>query len=196
MKNILQNLEAYQVVLASKSPRRQQLLADMEIPFQVLTKDTDESFPADLPAAEIASYLSEVKANAFSISELPDNFLLITADTVVVKDYLPLNKPENREEAVAMLQKLSACTHQVITGITVKSRKKTVSFAEMSEVTFDRLEQEEIDFYVDKHKPFDKAGAYGIQEWIGVIGIAAMRGSFYNVMGLPTHKLYQVLKSF
>ncbi len=109
--------------------------------------------------------------------------MLITADTVVVKDHLPLNKPENREEAVAMLQKLSACTHQVITGITVKSMKKTVSFAEMSEVTFDSLEQEEIDFYVDSHKPFDKAGAYGIQEWIGVIGIAAMRGSFYNVMG-------------
>lgn len=196
MKNLLKNLEAYQVVLASKSPRRQQLLADMEIPFQVLTKDTDESFPSDLPATEIASYLSQVKANAFLASELPNNFLLITADTVVVKDQLPLNKPESREEAVTMLQKLSACTHQVITGITVKSSEKTVSFAEMSEVTFDKLEKEEIDFYVDKHKPFDKAGAYGIQEWIGVIGIAAMRGSFYNVMGLPTHKLYQVLKSF
>lgn len=196
MNALLQNLAAYEVILASKSPRRQQLLADMEIPFKVLTKDTDESFPADLPAAEIASYLSKVKAKAFSADELPANFLLITADTVVVKDQLPLNKPENRAEAVSMLQTLSGCTHKVITGITLRSREKMLSFAEISEVTFDILDQDEIDFYVEQHKPFDKAGAYGIQEWIGVIGIAGMRGSFYNVMGLPTHKLYKALKAF
>jgi len=196
MNALLQNLAAFEVILASKSPRRQQLLADMDIPFKVLTKDTDESFPADLPAEKIASYLSQVKANAFSADELPENFLLITADTVVVKDQLPLNKPENRAEAVAMLQTLSGCTHKVITGITLRSREKMLSFAEISEVTFDNLEQEEIDFYVEQHKPFDKAGAYGIQEWIGVIGISGMRGSFYNVMGLPTHKLYQALKAF
>lgn len=196
MNSLLQNLAAYEVILASKSPRRQQLLADMEIPFTVLTKDTDESFPADLPAAEIASYLSRVKATAFSADELPANFLLITADTVVVKDQLPLNKPGNREEAVAMLQTLSGCTHEVITGISLRSRDKLVSFVEISKVTFDILEKDEIDFYVDRHKPFDKAGAYGIQEWIGVIGIAGMRGSFYNVMGLPTHKLYKALKTF
>ena len=196
MNALLQNLAAFEVILASKSPRRQQLLADMDIPFKVLTKDTDESFPADLPAEKIASYLSQIKANAFSADELPENFLLITADTVVVKDQLPLNKPENRAEAVAMLQTLSGCTHKVITGITLRSREKMLSFAEISEVTFDNLEQEEIDFYVEQHKPFDKAGAYGIQEWIGVIGISGMRGSFYNVMGLPTHKLYQALKAF
>ena len=196
MNALLQNLAAFEVILASKSPRRQQLLADMDIPFKVLTKDTDESFPADLPAEKIASYLSQVKANAFSADELPENFLLITADTVVVKDQLPLNKPENRAEAVAMLQTLSGCTHKVITGITLRSREKMLSFAEISEVTFDNLEQEEIDFYVEQHKPFDKAGAYGIQEWIGVIGISGMRGSFYNVMGLPTHKLYKALKAF
>lgn len=196
MNALLRNLAAYEVILASKSPRRQQLLADMEIPFRVITKDTDESFPADLPAVEIASYLSKVKANAFSANELPTNYLLITADTVVVKDQLPLNKPQNKAEAVAMLQTLSGCTHQVITGITIRSEKKMLSFAEISEVTFDVLESDEIDFYVDQHKPFDKAGAYGIQEWIGVIGIAGMRGSFYNVMGLPTHKLYQALKTF
>ena len=196
MNSLLQNLASYEVILASKSPRRQQLLADMGIPFTVLTKDTDESFPADLPAAEIASYLSRVKAEAFSANELPANFLLITADTVVVKEQLPLNKPENRAEAVTMLQTLSGCTHEVITGITIRSRHKLVSFAEISEVTFDVLEEDEIDFYVNRHKPFDKAGAYGIQEWIGVIGISGMHGSFYNVMGLPTHTLYQALKSF
>ncbi|MCK9453433.1 MAG: Maf family nucleotide pyrophosphatase [Bacteroidales bacterium] len=196
MNSLVRNLASYEVILASKSPRRQQLLADMGISFTVLTKDTDESFPADLPAAEIASYLSRVKAEAFSASSLPANFLLITADTVVIKDQLPLNKPENRAEAVAMLQTLSGCKHEVITGITIRSNHKLVSFAEISEVTFDVLEKDEIDFYVDRHKPFDKAGSYGIQEWIGVIGIAGISGSFYNVMGLPTHQLYQQLKNF
>ncbi|MBZ0241684.1 MAG: Maf family protein, partial [Bacteroidales bacterium] len=170
MNSLLQNLADYEVILASKSPRRQQLLADMGISFTVLTKDTDESFPADLPAAEIASYLSRVKAMAFSVDELPANFLLITADTVVVKDQLPLNKPENRAEAVAMLQTLSGCTHEVITGISIRSSDKLLSFVDISEVTYDILEKDEIDFYVDQHKPFDKAGGYGIQEWIGVIG--------------------------
>lgn len=196
MNALLQKLTDYEVILVSKSPRRQQLLATMEIPFKVLTKDTDEGFREDLSVEEIASWLSSVKANAFSAEDLPANFLLIAADTIVVKNQLVLNKPANRGEAIAMLEALSAGTHQVITGITLRSRDKTHSFTDLSEVTFDHLDEGEIAFYVDRHKPFDKAGAYGIQEWIGLIGIAGLRGSFYNVMGLPTHKLYKALKDF
>lgn len=196
MKDLLRQLSQYQLVLASKSPRRQQLLQGMEIPFKVITKDTDEYFPESMPVHEIATYLSQKKSAAFALPELPENFLLITADTIVVKDQLVLNKPANSDEAMAMLSVLSDSSHLVITGITLRSATKSQSFDEVSEVKFGKLETDEMVWYIDQHQPFDKAGAYGIQEWIGYIGIESVKGSFYNVMGLPTHKLFRALKNF
>lgn len=189
-------LTDYQIVLASKSPRRQQLLSGMDIHFAVQTKETEESFPANMPLQDVAPFLSEKKAMAFEIAELPANFLLITADTVVIVDDQILNKPADKAEAVFMLQKLSGKTHQVVTGVCLRSASKTKTFSESSDVTFGALTLKEIQWYVDHYQPFDKAGAYGIQEWIGYIAIKHVSGSFYNVMGLPTHRLFEELKIF
>ncbi len=189
-------LADYQIVLASKSPRRQQLLSGMDIHFTIQTKETEESFPAEMPLQKVAPFLSEKKAMAFEIAELPANFLLITADTVVIVENQILNKPANTAEAVFMLQQLSGKTHQVVTGVCLRSAHKTITFSESSDVTFGVLTLEEIQRYVDHYEPFDKAGAYGIQEWIGYIAIKSVSGSFYNVMGLPTHRLFEELKNF
>lgn len=186
----------YEIVLASKSPRRQQLFGGMELPFRVLTKEAEESFPDDMPPAEVAAYLSETKADAFTESELPENFLLISADTTVLIGDSILNKPADRAEAVQMLEQLSGKWHQVITGICFRTKTRKHVFSDCTEVLFDELTTAEIDWYVDWYKPFDKAGAYGIQEWIGYIGIRKIKGSFYNVMGLPSQKLYVELKNF
>ena len=196
MTNLLENLKSYRVLLASKSPRRQQLLKDMGIDFKTISKETDESFPPHLKPEEIACFLSNKKSEAFLDSELPENFLIITADTIVVKGNDILNKAENYHQACKMLKLLSDATHQVVTGITIRSKNKSISFADKSDVKFKRLSQEEIDWYIEHYKPFDKAGSYGIQEWIGYIGISNIVGSFYNVMGLPTHLIYEKLKQF
>jgi len=196
MTNLLENLKSYRVLLASKSPRRQQLLKDMGIDFETISKETDESYPSHLKPQEIACYLSNKKSEAFLDSELPENFLIITADTIVVKGNDILNKAENYHQACKMLKLLSDATHQVVTGITIRSKNKSISFADKSDVKFKRLSQEEIDWYIEHYKPFDKAGSYGIQEWIGYIGISNIVGSFYNVMGLPTHLIYEKLKQF
>ena len=193
---MLSNLKKYQVVLASKSPRRQELLRGMGIDFLVLTKDTIEVYPEDKPLEEVPKYLSWIKSLNYNDRELPSDYLLITSDTVVICDGEILGKPKDREDAVRMLRMLSGKTHRVVTGVTVRSAKKCESFSVRSDVTFAELDADEIDYYIEHYKPYDKAGAYGIQEWIGYVGISGLEGSFYNVMGLPTRKLYQCLKGF
>ena len=193
---MLENLKKYNVILASKSPRRQELLRGMGVDFKVLTKETPETFDSTLPADEVPEFLSLQKSMAFSADELPTDFLLITSDTVVIVGDEILGKPKDRDDAFRMLELLSGKTHRVVTGVTVRSEQKTSSFSVKSEVTFAELDEDEMTYYIDNCKPFDKAGAYGIQEWIGYVGISGLNGSFYNVMGLPTHRLYQVLKSF
>ena len=193
---MLSNLKKYHIILASKSPRRQELLRGMGVDFEILTKETPENYTADLPLDEVPKYLSLQKSLAFKDNELPADYLLITSDTVVICEGEILGKPKNREDATCMLQLLSGKTHHVVTGVTVRSAEKTESFAATSRVTFAALEKDEIDYYIARCQPFDKAGAYGIQEWIGYVGISGLEGSFYNVMGLPTRKLYQCLKDF
>ncbi|MDO5315978.1 MAG: Maf family nucleotide pyrophosphatase [bacterium] len=193
---MLSNLKEYHIILASKSPRRQELLRGMGVDFEILTKETPENYPSDLPLDEVPKYLSLQKSLAFDDDELPADYLLITSDTVVICEGEILGKPKDREDASRMLELLSGKTHHVVTGVTVRSAEKTKSFAVRSNVTFAELEQDEIDYYIEHCKPYDKAGAYGIQEWIGYVGISGLEGSFYNVMGLPTRKLYQCLKSF
>lgn len=193
---MLTNLKKYHIILASKSPRRQELLRGMGVDFEILTKETPENYPADLPLDEVPKYLSLQKSLAFNDAELPADYLLITSDTVVICEGEILGKPKDREDAAMMLELLSGKTHHVVTGVTVRSAMKTESFAVRSNVTFAQLDAEEIDYYIEHCKPYDKAGAYGIQEWIGYVGISGLEGSFYNVMGLPTRKLYQCLKGF
>ncbi|MBO7610496.1 MAG: septum formation protein Maf [Muribaculaceae bacterium] len=190
---MLTNLEKYDIVLASNSPRRRELLAELGVNYRVeLIRGIDESHPADLPAREIAEYLSRQKASAYS---LRPNELLITADTVVILDGEVLGKPADKADACSMLRKLSGRTHSVITGVTVSTNAGVNSFSDEALVTFDNMNDEEINYYVDNYSPLDKAGAYGIQEWIGYIGVKSLQGSFFTVMGLPVHRLYQLLKS-
>ncbi len=191
----LKNLENYKLVLASESPRRQQLLRELGLEFEVRPSFMEEFYPEELGMTAIPVYLAELKADALK-NEMKENELLITADTIVWKDDQVMNKPKSRNEAIAMLKSLSGAQHQVITGMHLMSVSKKVSFHAVTEVCFDELTDEEIIYYVDHYSPYDKAGAYGIQEWIGYVGINRIDGSFYNVMGLPIHKLYQHLKEF
>ena len=193
---MLDNLKKYDIFLASGSPRRKELLAGLGIEFEVrCIGDIDESYPADLPADDVAEYISQKKAAAYR-EQITDNQLIITADTVVVCDGQVLGKPADREDAVAMLRRLSGNVHHVVTGVTIVTAQRSTSFAVATEVGFARLTDEEIDFYVDNYRPFDKAGAYGIQEWIGFIGVESISGSYFNVMGLPVQRLYQELKNW
>ncbi len=193
---VFSQLKDYNLVLASKSPRRQELLRGMDLEFSILTKETDESFPETMPPFEVAPYLSKIKAEAFETRELPENFLLITADTVVIVGSVTLNKAANSSEAIAMLRLLSGKTHTVVTGICLRSAKQMRVFSDHTEVHFATLDEAEMAYYAEKYRPFDKAGAYGIQEWIGYCGITGIRGSYYNVMGLPTQRLFDELKKF
>ena len=185
----------YNFILASKSPRRQQLLKSLDIDFSVQTREVEESYPDHLSREEVPVYLAKLKAAAFK-TELKENDLLITADTVVCLGDRVLGKPVGYNEAFSMLSDLSGKNHQVITGVCLTSRSKQNSFYSVSEVTFKALTKEEIDYYILNYKPYDKAGAYGIQEWLGTIGINHIEGSFYNVMGLPIQKLYEMIKKF
>ncbi len=185
----------YNFILASKSPRRQQLLQSLDLEFTVLTREVDEIYPEHLSKEEVPVYLAELKANAFQ-TELKANDLLITADTIVCLREQILGKPESYQDAFNMLKSLSACKHEVITGVCLFSQKKKVSFFSSTDVEFKKLSDEEIDYYIQNYKPYDKAGSYGIQEWIGSIGIRRIEGSFYNVMGLPIQKLYEEIKKF
>ncbi|AHM58312.1 Maf-like protein [Flammeovirgaceae bacterium 311] len=182
----------YPIILASNSPRRQELLTRLGITFSVRVKDTDEQFPADMPAGEVARFLAMKKAEAFR-EELQEE-LIITADTTVVLGNNVLNKPASAAEAVSMLKSLSGTSHKVITGVCLLHRNQIISFDDTTVVYFTQLDATEIDYYVTHYKPFDKAGSYGIQEWIGMIGIKKIEGSYYNVMGLPVEKLYKHLK--
>ena len=186
----------YKVILASNSPRRKELLAGLDVDFSVrVIPDIDESYPSDLPTQQIAEYISKKKAHAYQQQMAPYE-LVITADTVVILGQQVMGKPKNANEACDMLRQLSGQTHQVITGVTLTTIERTMSFSVETDVTFKTLSDDEISYYVEKYRPFDKAGAYGIQEWIGHIGVTALKGSFYNVMGLPVQRIYEALKTF
>lgn len=194
---MLQQFQDYNLLLASQSPRRQQLLTDLGVPFTVRTKPgIEENYPDTLPASDVAVFLSELKAKAFASELSEPNTILITADTVVVLGDEVLGKPTDKADALATLQKLSGKEHEVITGVSLTSAEKQVSFSCSTSVFFKELSQAEIEYYVDNYKPFDKAGAYGIQEWIGYIGVERIDGSYFNVMGLPIQRLYQELLAF
>lgn len=185
----------YKIILASGSPRRHQLMRDAGFDFEVRLKPTEEIYPETLLPEKIPEYLSCLKAAAFQ-GELKDDELLVTADTIVCLGAKVLGKPHNRENAIEMLHRLSGQKHRVVTGVCLTTSRKQQTFSAFTDVYFKELTDEEIIYYIDRYKPFDKAGAYGIQEWIGYIGIERIDGSFYNVMGLPVQKLYETLKSF
>ena len=191
---MLDNIRKYNVVLASKSPRRKELLGMLDVPFEIRVKDgIDESYPADMPAVEVAEYLSRLKGKAYA-EDIRENEMVITADTIVILDGKIYGKPKNEDDAIDMLMQLQGRPHIVASGVCVATKEKIVSFTTTTEVTFAPLSREEATWYVEKYRPLDKAGAYGIQEWIGCAAVARIDGSFYNVMGLPVHQLYNVLK--
>lgn len=191
----MKDLKKHRLILASKSPRRQYLLKELGFDFEVKTKDVDESFPENLKAYEIPLYLCRKKADAFD-DELSDNTIVITADTIVWIDDQVLNKPENFDDAVRMLKLLSGRKHEVYTGVCLKSKHKTKTFYALTNVYFKVLTQEEIEYYICNFNPYDKAGAYGAQEWIGYIAVEKIEGSYFNVMGLPVRELYEELVAF
>lgn len=186
----------YHIILASNSPRRKELLAGLDIPFDVRVIDgIDESYPDDLATHGIAQYISQKKAAAYRLLMASDE-LVITADTIVVLGTHVMGKPHDAAEAQAMLRELSGRTHQVITGVTLTTTDRQTSFSVITDVTFKAFTDDEINYYVSNYRPFDKAGAYGIQEWIGHIGVTALNGSYFNVMGLPVQRIYEALKTF
>ena len=189
-------LDDFEIILASASPRRKQLLDELGIKFRVQIKEIDENFPAGYPVDKVAQYLSEIKAAAFPTNEMKPNTLIITADTIVTLGKTILGKPSNYQGAAKMLRNLSGKKHSVITGVTLRTKNKRQSFSVNTDVYFKTLTNNEIDFYITNYKPYDKAGGYGIQEWIGQIAIKRIDGSYFNVMGLPTHKLYKELLKF
>jgi len=193
---MLDNLSKYRIILASHSPRRQELLAGLDIDFEVkVIPDIDESYPDTLRKEAIPLFLAKQKAKAYQ-KYIKEDTLLITADTIVLREGTVYGKPKNEREAKEMLQILSGKTHEVITGVCLTGWRKQQAFDVSTQVRFAELQEEEIDYYVEKYKPFDKAGAYGVQEWIGYIGVEKLNGSFYNVMGLPVRALYTYLKEW
>jgi septum formation protein len=182
------------IILASSSPRRQYLMKEAGFDFVVRKPEVEETFPADMPVRKVAVFLAKKKAEFFR-PELT-NEIVLTADTVVILGNKILNKPENRDDAMRMLRHLSGKTHTVITGVCLLSLEKTRSFQDETDVTFKELSQEEIEFYVDHYKPYDKAGAYGAQDWIGMVGVHSIKGSYFNVMGLPIHRVYEEMISW
>jgi len=190
------NLRKYSVILASGSPRRKKLLSSIGIDYKVrIINGIDESYPENMKAEDIPQFISRKKAAAYR-QDMSNGELIITADTVVAVDNKILGKPKDKTEAVKMLSLLSGRKHQVITGVTVMTSEREETFATVSNVSISKLSDEEIDYYIEKYKPYDKAGAYGIQEWIGMIGVTGIEGSFFNVMGLPVQRLYTLLKTF
>lgn len=197
MNNPLDKLNGYSLVLASGSPRRRELLSMLGIKFEQCSVDVDETYPADLPALEVAPYLSALKARHYRDHSMLPGQLVITADTVVIAHGEVLGKPSSEADARRMLHLLSDSTHQVVTGVSVCAKGTDIrTFSAVTDVTFARLTDNEIDYYIHTYRPMDKAGAYGIQEWIGCIGISSIQGSFYNVMGLPLHRLYRFLLQY
>lgn len=191
---MLENLKNYQIILASNSPRRKELLAGLGIEYKVkVIKDIDESYPSSLCCEEIPLYIARQKAQAY-LSEMQENELVITADTIVWLEHKVLGKPADKAEARAMLKMLSGRSHKVMTGVVLTTTVQQRCLVAVSQVTFSSLSDEEIEYYIEKFQPMDKAGAYGIQEWIGFIGVESIQGSYFNVMGLPVQRLYQELK--
>lgn len=182
------------IVLASQSPRRKQLLEWAEVDFDIVVKETDESYPAGISLEETAIHIARNKAIA--VKELAGERIILAADTIVVLGSEVIGKPKDREDAVSILSRLSGKKHQVITGVCIRQGDKEISFAETTEVEFHPLTKEQLEFYVDQYKPYDKAGAYAIQEWIGVVGIKQINGDFYNVMGLPVSRVVKALETF
>ena len=187
---MFENLKKYHIILASNSPRRRELLAGLGIHFEVkVLPDVEEAYPEDLPVLQIAEYIAREKAAAYQSLMGPDE-LVITADTVVVVGSEVMGKPADADDARRMLEKLSGRTHQVTTGVCLTTQRVQKSFSVTTDVTFKPLSREEIDYYIENYSPFDKAGAYGIQEWIGYVGVTGLQGSYFNVMGLPVQRIY------
>nr|WP_322625267.1 Maf-like protein [uncultured Flavobacterium sp.] len=186
-------LKGYKLVLASGSPRRQQFLRELDVDFEIRLKDIEEIYPDTLQGAEITDFLAVLKANAF---EPAPNEIILTSDTIVWHKNKALGKPKDYDDAFAMLQSLAGNTHEVITSVCIKSAEKSEVFNETTRVTFNPLSDDEIKYYLDKYQPYDKAGSYGIQEWIGLVAIARIEGSYANVVGLPVDKVYQKLSDF
>jgi septum formation protein len=189
-------LKNYRIILASNSPRRKELLSGLDVDYETrVIPDVDESYPNTIPLEDVAAFLAKKKASAY-LELLRDDELLITSDTIVLLENMILGKPANEEESYLMLRTLSGKTHKVITAVCLTSTEKQVCFSDTSLVTFGQLTDTEISYYVSKYKPFDKAGAYGVQEWIGYMAVERIEGSYFNVMGLPVFKLYKELKEF
>lgn len=190
-----EKLKSYRIILASGSPRRQQFFKDLDINFEIRLKEVEEIYPQHHQAEEITNYLAELKAKAFD-GELMPNEILVTSDTIVWHKNQCLGKPKDEEDAFRMLQSLSNSTHEVITSVCFKTNSKTEIFHEVTKVTFLELSDEAIRYYLTNYKPFDKAGSYAIQEWIGYVGISKIEGSYTNVVGMPMHLVYQKLMNF
>jgi septum formation protein len=190
---MLSNLSNYNIILASQSPRRHELLSGLNIPFEVQVIEVEETYPNQFVGVDIPMYLAEKKADAF-IDKMVEKTLLITADTIVWHEGQVYGKPIDKADATRMLKELSGKTHQVITGVCISTLKKRKTFHVISEVRFARLQPEEIEYYLQNYQPYDKAGAYGVQEWIGYVGVEHIEGSYFNVMGLPIQRLYSELK--
>jgi septum formation protein len=192
---VIDEINRYRIILASRSPRRQQLLREMGLHFEVITRNWVENYPPQLKGAEIALYLASEKAKTFQ-SEIKENEIVLTADTVVWCNGRVLDKPENKEDAEKILYEISGTTHEVITGVCLLSLNAVKSFCSSTKVTFSQLSDEEINYYIDNFKPYDKAGAYGIQEWIGIVACSRIEGSYFNVMGIPVDQVYRELQKF
>jgi septum formation protein len=192
---MLDNLKEYKIILASKSPRRRQLLEGLNLPFEVIVREVEEVFPEELSMESIPVYLAKLKAEPFR-KDMEAKVLVITADTIVWIDGEVLGKPVDHPHAVEMLRKLSGRKHIVVTGVCLTSNEKQVTFSSVTEVHFKELSDAEIEYYLEIYHPYDKAGAYGVQEWIGYIAIDRIEGSYFNVMGLPVGRLYEELKKF
>lgn len=191
----IDNLNNFKIILASRSPRRQQLLRELGLKFDVVIKEYPETYPEGLSGEEIAIYVAHEKASSFK-NEISDNEIVIAADTIVWCNNKVLGKPLDFEDAKRILNEISGNTHEVITGVSLFSLSKEITFTDSTKVTFETLSEEEIHYYIDKFKPYDKAGAYGIQEWIGLIACSHIDGSYFNVVGLPVQKLYKELQDF
>lgn len=193
---MLNHTEPLHIILGSQSPRRRELMAGLDIPFSCVTIDADESYPAELKGGDIPMYISRAKARAY-VSELQDNDLLITSDTIVWLNGEMLGKPQDEAEAKAMLVRLSGQTHEVYTAVCFADKNGELeTWVDCTKVTFNTLSEDDIDYYVNKYRPLDKAGAYGVQEWIGYVGVTRMEGSYFNVMGFPICHVYERLKKY
>jgi len=195
MEPFLSKLKDKKLILSSNSPRRQELMKGLELDFEVKVNPVEEKIPLDLPAEYVAAFLSKLKAEAYP-DELAENEILITSDTVVIENGRVLGKPSDEQEAFDMIKSLSGATHTVMTAVTMMDRTRRITLEDETKVTFRFLHEDEIWHYINKYKPFDKAGAYGIQEWIGFIGVSRIEGSYFNVMGFPLHLVYEQLKKW